>query len=184
LGAGKAAGAEPAQPVVLAVVTRAHGLKGEVAIHHFNPDSATLAPGGLVWLEGQEVTGRWIRIRTLHGDRLALEGVSDRTAAEALRGAELSVERSSLPVADPGEFYLHDLLGCEVIDAAGRHLGPLVGLQACGTGEYFVIKGAEDVWLPADAPIVAAVDLETATLHLNVEVDPEDGPGRKGPTKG
>ena len=75
------------------------------------------------------------------------------------------MERSSLPEAEPGEFYLHDLMGCEVVDAAGRRLGTLVGLQASGTKEYFVIKGAEDVWLPADAPIVAAVDLEGATLH-------------------
>jgi len=172
------------KPVVLAVVTRAHGLKGEVAVHRFNPASAILATGELVWLEGRQLTGRWVRVSASRGDRLTFEGVSDRTQAEALRGAELSVERASLPVADPGEFYLHDLVGCEVIDAAGRHLGSLTGLQVAGTREYFVIKGTDDVWLPADAPIVAAVDLEAATLHLNVEVDSEDGPGGKGPTKG
>jgi 16S rRNA processing protein RimM len=185
LGAGKAAvGAKPVEPVVLAVVTRAHGLKGEVAIHRFNPDSAILTPDMLVWLEGRQVTGRWVKINTLRGDRLSLEGVSDRTQAETLRGAELSVERASLPAANPGEFYLHDLLGCEVIDAAGRRLGSLAGLQVGGTREYFVIKGTGDVWLPADAPIVAAVDLEAATLHLNVEIDPEDGLGSNALTKG
>ena len=105
-------------------------------------------------------------------------------AADALRGVELSIERSSLPETPPGEFYLHDLLGCEVLDSMGRRVGTLTGLQTCGTREYFVIKGADDVWLPADAPIVASVDLKAATMHLNVEVDPEDGPATKAPTKG
>jgi 16S rRNA processing protein RimM len=183
--AGKgAAAAGPARPVVLAVITRAHGLKGELAIHRFNPSSENLTPGGWVWLEGRSVKGRWARVKTSSGDRIGLEDVSDRSQAEALQGAELSIERSSLPEAAPGEFYLHDLVGFRVRDAAGREIGTLTGLQASGTKEYFVIKGADDVWLPANAPIVAAVDLEAATLHLNVEIDSEVGPQHKAPTKG
>jgi 16S rRNA processing protein RimM len=186
LRTGQAAGDPPAQPVALAVIARAHGLKGEVAIHRFNPESTSLAAGESVWLEGPGLGGRWVRIRSVRGDRVFLEGIADRNQAAALRGAQLSVDRGSLPEALAGEYYLHDLLGCEVIDAVGRRLGTLTGVQVAGTKEYFVIQGARDVLLPVDAPILAAVDLEAATMHLNVEVDPEDEAGlqSQAPSKG
>ena len=177
LSGGEAAGApRPARPVVLAVVARPHGLKGELVIRRFNPGSTALAVGERVWLEGRGAPGRWARVESTGGDRLGLEGVRDRAQAELLRGAELSVDRSSLPDVESGEFYLHDLIGFQVLDAAGGIVGRLEGLQASGTREYFVIKGAGDVWLPADAPIVAAVDLEAATVRLNIEIDSEKEP--------
>jgi len=158
--------------VLLAVVGRAHGLGGEVAVRVFNRESTLLVAGARLWLEAPECPGRWIRVIERRGDRLKLEGVDDRTQAEGLRGARLSVDRASFPVAAEDEFYLHDLIGAEVIDAAGRRLGVLEGLVASGSGEYFVIKGAGETLLPAEAPIVASVDLGAATVRLNVEVDP------------
>jgi 16S rRNA processing protein RimM len=175
VGAGESGGGRPpAQPVVLATVGRPHGLDGELGIRRFNPESTGLEAGRLVWVDGAGIAGRWLRVQSRRGEYLRLEGIGRRTDAEALRGARLSVDRASLPEPSAGEFYLHDLLGCQVFDAAGRGLGTLAGVQVGGTREYFVVKGAREVLLPTDASLVAAVDLDAATMHLNVEVEPEE----------
>lgn len=119
-----------------------------------------------------------MKVAGRRGDYLRLEGISDRVQADTLRGARLSVDRSTLPDIPAGEFYLHDLVGCQVIDAAGRKLGLLTGLQVGGTKEYFVVKGEREVLLPTDAPLVAAVDLSTATMRLNVEIESDGEPER------
>ena len=55
---------------------------------------------------------------------LGFEGVTDRNAAEALRGTSLTLDAASLPVSDdPDEFYDHQLVGLAVVDAAGTVLG-------------------------------------------------------------
>jgi 16S rRNA processing protein RimM len=172
LDAGKSAG--PAQPVLLAAVSRAHGLKGEVAIHRFNPESAVLIAGEPVWIEGQGIPSRWMQIEALKGDLLKFEGVADRTQAEALRGGQLAVDRSRLPEAEEGEAYLHDLLGYTVMDSTGRLLGRFEGLLVSGRSEYFVIKGVREVLLPSESSLLASVDRGQKTLQLTLEVDPEE----------
>lgn len=48
----------------------------------------------------------------------AIDGVDDRSSAEAFRGAEVRVPRDLLPEPEEGEYYLADLVGCTVHDAA------------------------------------------------------------------
>jgi 16S rRNA processing protein RimM len=56
-------------------------------------------------------------------------GVQDRTAAEALRGARVLVERADLPPLAPGEYYLADLVGLRVQGPEGP-VGEVVEVNA------------------------------------------------------
>ena len=96
------------------------------------------------------------RHKTLHaGDRaLTLEsvrpggggaivrfaGIADRGAAEALRGALLTVPRSALPPLEPGEYYHADLIGLAIEDAAGAPLGTVVAVENFGAGDLLEIE--------------------------------------------
>ena len=57
---------------------------------------------------------------TAKGVVARLEGVGDRTAAEALKGVELYVDRDRLPAAAEGEFYHADLIGLAAVDPRGQ----------------------------------------------------------------
>ena len=51
-------------------------------------------------------------------------GIADRTAAEALRGSLVEVDRASLPPLEEGEYYHADIIGLPCVDqagSAGRH---------------------------------------------------------------
>ncbi len=75
-----------------------------------------------------------------HGDLVVaqLEGVADRSAAEALRGARIFVARASFPKPKANEYYWVDLIGLAVVNREGQALGTVVGL--IDTGPHSVMR--------------------------------------------
>jgi 16S rRNA processing protein RimM len=98
--------------------------------------------------------------RALQGAVIArIAGVTDRNAAEALRGTRLYVARTALPEPDEDEFYHADLLGMAVVDEAGAAIGTVATVQDFGAGDVLEIRLAAGgtAWLPftrAQVPVV------------------------------
>lgn len=161
----------PANPVVLGAILRPHGLRGELAIRIFNPESQLLAPGKSIWVAAPSGVASWMEVVEVGRNLLKLKGLAGRNAADALRGAELIIDRSELPPPKADEVYVHDLIGCRVVDAKDKEIGIFRGIRVSGRQEYFVIDGAREVLLPAEAPVVDAVDAGRRTVKLAVELD-------------
>jgi len=66
--------------------------------------------------------------------------VTDRNAAEALRGTELSVPRSELPPLAEGEYYHADLVGQDAVSSTGEALGRIVEVVDYGAGDLIEIE--------------------------------------------
>lgn len=66
------------------------------------------------------------------------DGLDDRNAAEALKGARVFVSRSAFPTPDEGEFYWVDLIGLDVLNPQGEALGRVVDLL--DTGPHSVLR--------------------------------------------
>jgi 16S rRNA processing protein RimM len=90
---------------------------------------------------------------------LELDGVGDRTAAEALRGARLLVRAEDLPPAAPDEFYWHEVVGCRVETTAGRALGIVEEVLATGLNDVWVVRdGEREHLIPVIADVVRSID--------------------------
>ena len=132
---GRGTGAD--RPVVLAVVTGAHGLAGEVRLKLFGEGADALKRykafnGGTLHLTS---------IKAVKGGAVASFGEwADRTAAERARGTELTVPRSALPPLGEGEYYHHDLIGLPAITTAGDPLGTVVLVENFGAGDILEIE--------------------------------------------
>ncbi len=116
--------------VALAVVTGAHGLRGELKVKLYNPSSELLSGRPQLVLrrpgEGAGASPARVRAARPHGRGqwlIAIEGCRDRDAAAALRGVELCVARASLPPLPSGEHYLVDLIGLRAERAGGQEVG-------------------------------------------------------------
>lgn len=104
-------------------------------------------------------------------------GITDRDAAEALKGARVFVSRSSFPAPDQDEFYWVDLIGAAVTNRDGVSLGEVVDLV--DTGPHCVLR----VRAPASGPaaLSAAGDgaVERLIPFVAAYVDSVDVPGRR-----
>ncbi|MEO6361245.1 MAG: ribosome maturation factor RimM [Sphingomicrobium sp.] len=125
--------------VALAAVAGAHGVKGEVRLKLFTDSSANLAVHATLLVGG--LPRRLITVR--EGGKTAVarfEGVADRSAAEALRGSLVEVDRDALPALEEGEYYHSDLVGLPCFDADGRQLGTVVEVENFGAGDLLEVE--------------------------------------------
>lgn len=143
---------DPDRLVLVAKVSGAFGVKGEVRLRAFTADPKAL----LTYRELKRADGS--PGLTLLSGRVAGDGLIARTreidvkeAADALRGLELYAPRSAMPPPEEDEFYLTDLIGLEVQAPDGRALGRIKALQNYGAGDLLEIEPAEggQSWLVA-----------------------------------
>ena len=125
--------------VALAAVAGAHGVKGEVRLKLFSDSSAGLASQKKIYVGGVE--RRLLDVR--EGGKAAIarfEGISDRSAAEGLRGQLVEVNRSELPPLEEGEYYHADLIGLPCIDRDGEAVGSVVSVENFGAGDLLEVE--------------------------------------------
>ena len=128
-----------AKRVALAAVAGAHGVKGEVRLKLFADSVESLTRHSRLYVGGRELAVRDIR----DGGKMAiacLEGISDRSAAEALRGQLVEVDRDQLPPLQQDEYYHADLVGLPCIDEEGKQIGTVASVENFGAGDLLEVE--------------------------------------------
>ncbi len=152
-------------------VVRALGLKGHLGVA--GSDGALGELEAVTLRLGDAAPARWRILEARPQGRLwavKVEGVSDRTAAEGLVGAEVLAPREELPEAGAGRLLWADLEGLEVVTAAGEAVGRVTGLYETGAVDVLVVTGPGGEKLIPLAPYVT-VERE----RRRIVVDPPEG---------
>jgi 16S rRNA processing protein RimM len=149
-------------------VGRAHGLDGSFYVT--GPLSRLLTLGASV-----EVAGRSTEIVRRSGTEqrpiVRLGGIEDRAGAEALRGQPLTVHAAQAPQLGEGEWWAHELEGCEVW-AAGRALGTvarLLELPSCETLEVRSSGQATPLLVPMVRDAIREIDVSTRRIEVDAD---------------
>jgi 16S rRNA processing protein RimM len=156
--------------VLLGVVAAPHGVRGLVRIKSFTEDPMAVAAYGPL---SDETGKKNYRVEALSAARDAvlarIEGVADRTAAEALRGLRLYVERERLPATSGREWYEADLIGLRAVGRDGKEWGKVVAFHDFGAGSVMEVSGGPMV--PFTDEAVPEIDVEGG----KVVIDPPAG---------
>ena len=127
------------KPVTLAVIIGAHGVTGEVRLKLFGEGAEALKS-----YAGFDAAGRVLTLKSVrpgpNGAVARFAEIGDRSAAEALRGTELSVPRSALPPLAEGEYYHADLIGLPCFSSEGEGLGNIVAVENFGAGDIIEVE--------------------------------------------
>ncbi len=158
--------------VVLGKLVDPYGIRGWIRLHPFGDDPLAWARMP-VWWVGRE-GGPWretgLKGLKAHSDGVVvwLEGVSDRTAAEALKGMLVGAPREALPATGEDEYYWADLIGLDVVTASGESLGKVAGLIETGANDVLQVTAADgrERLLPFVESVVLAVEKEAGRIRV------------------
>jgi 16S rRNA processing protein RimM len=142
-------------------VAKAHGIRGEVLVELTTDRTERVAPGAVLTTKA----GAALRVErsSLHLGRwiVAFDEVPDRTAAERLHGEVLFAE----PIDDPDALFVHDLIGCGVVDAAtGAEIGEVVSIEANPASDLLVLGDGKLI------PLHFLTERDMAARRLTVDL--------------
>lgn len=166
--------------IVLGKIVGAYGVQGWVRVHPFADDPSSWGRMK-AWRLGQEgePPGNWreatpVRSK-LQSDGLLvqLEGVADRSAAEALKGSLVGAAREALPATGKDEYYWADLIGLDVVNGRDERLGAVKELIESAASDVLVVvadDGTERL-LPFVSAVVIDVDVAAKRIRVEWEAD-------------
>jgi 16S rRNA processing protein RimM len=181
---------KPQNPVQMAVIGAAHGIKGELRVKAFTGDPLALGDYGPLYARD----GRAFQIVDIRPANTVVvvrfKGVSDRNAAEGLAGTELFIDRSVLPDGgEEDEFYHADLVGLAIRDDSEAVIGKVVAVHNFGGGDILdvTLAGRKGVLIPFTQAAVPHVSIAEGFIRIDPAAaglvdDEEDGdaPGDDG----
>lgn len=184
----------PVDAIELGRFQEAWGLKGWLHILPHSADTEALFASTEWFLQPPEarfargfsafsgcVTAKIAEIK-IHADGVVarIEGVDDRNAAEALKGVRIYVPRSAFPATPEGEYYWVDLIGLDVVNREGVHMGIVRDLLTTGPNSVLVLEytetvdGAERIaerMIPFVSAYVDNVDQSTRRITVDWQLD-------------
>ncbi len=164
--------------VLLGRVLAPYGVKGWVKVEPFSESPETLRLISEWRLGKGDPSGAWLAVHVAEsaehsGNIVArFDGCLDRDAALEFRGMGIAVAKDKLPPVKPGEFYLADLVGLEVVNAQGEGLGQIASLFSNGAHEILrVERDGKERLLPFVPAIVQNVDVQAGVVRVDWQSD-------------
>jgi len=162
-----------ADVVVVGLVRRAHGVRGEVLVEVLTDVANRFDVGAeLLIREGAERL-RSLRIASARPHQGCLlvqfEGLSDRDAIEPLRGADLLIPAERLSQAPEGAYFYFDLIGSACVDRRVGALGEVAGVREDGGGLLLEVRSEREVLLvPFVREYLVSVDSDNRLIELDL----------------
>jgi 16S rRNA processing protein RimM len=140
--------------VLVGRVGKPHGLDGSFVVEQASDDPARFAPGAVLHAGGEQVR---VEERKRSGGRLVI-----RLDRPVPRGTRLEIPRAELPAAEPGSYYVFQLVGLEVVEDGGRKLGVVTDVEPGPANDALELDSG--LLLPLVEACVREVDLEARRI--------------------
>jgi 16S rRNA processing protein RimM len=159
--------------IAVGQISGTHGIKGQVKLHSYSGNLASLQAAKQVVLRSKAGTSHQVRIKHAanHCGKilLALDGFESIEQSTSLIGCELLLLREQLPAPDEDEYYWHDLLGLTVITTEGQTLGTIAEILETGANDVYLVKNIDtrrEYLIPAVASVITSVNLQAGTMLI------------------
>lgn len=168
-----------AQLILMGVIGKPHGVRGQMRVHVYAETPERLAAHHLSDAKGRQFAVEWAHGNVAWVSALAngqKRRITDRNEAASLTNLELFLPRSALPTTEEDEFYLTDLIGLTARSQTGETLGTVVNVLDYGAGASLEITPGG--WLiPFNRACVPQVEIEGGYVVVNppAEIDVKEG---------
>ena len=152
-------------------ILKPQGIRGEIKLEVYTDDM-----GRFDYLEHVFIKEDGMRMLAVEKKRtdgmfayIKLQGVDDRSAAEAMRGRILYIDRQNAARLPEGRHYIEDLIGLAVVDTGGRELGRLAEVIQTGAADVYRVAGARSMLFPAIPQVVLETDMQAGRILVDAE---------------
>ncbi|MBY4603883.1 MULTISPECIES: ribosome maturation factor RimM [Bacillus] len=157
-------------------IVNTHGIKGEVrVISKTDFAEERYKPGNTLYLfidgrnEPVEVT---VNTHRLHKQfhLLQFKERPSLNEVEELKNAIIKVPEEDLGELNEGEFYFHEIIGCEVFTEDGELIGKIKEILTPGANDVWVIgrKGKKDALIPYIESVVKHIDVSGKKIEIEL----------------
>jgi len=157
--------------IPLGKIVSTHGLDGWVKLNPYNPESRVFRAPLKIILENDEARVTFDLESSRPHKRqilLKLRGIDTIEEAEKWVGFALAVAEQSLPRLAPGEYFHYQVIGLDVFDIHGQHIGVVARTLATLAGEIYVVSGkSKEHLIPAVREFIDEVDLAAGKIIIN-----------------
>lgn len=158
--------------IAIGVVRKPHGVRGGLKVTLYSIDLETLQSLEQLFVNTGNIW-KQLTLKSCQGyDDYAILGfheIKDRTEAENYREMQIFSNRDELPEPDEDEFFIEDLIGCEVVDESNNPLGNVMEVMMPGAHEVLVVLNANgsETLIPLVKEWVTDVDLSAKRILVN-----------------
>jgi len=155
--------------IAVGKINQPWGMHGHVKVTPLTDNSERLIKGASVYIDF-ELT-KILDVQSPQGyPIIRFTGYENRQSAEILLGKLITIENSLLPNLDRGTYYVHDLLGLNVVTAEGIVIGKLVDVLTTGANDVYVIhsRSKKDFLIPAISEVIKNVNIDNGTMIIKV----------------
>lgn len=163
----------------IGMIVRPHGIKGTLKIEPLTFDNARF---GTLLDAFLELNGTYKPIKITHASYsdvsvfVEIEGINSRDDAEPLRNKFICVNREHAAKLPEGQYFIVDLIGCNVFDTNGKPLGTLTDVLTRPANDVYEIKSENSTLLvPALKKLLTSVDVKAKKIVLDKDVLEEVG---------
>ena len=153
-------------------ILKPQGINGEVKVESVSPE-----PGRFNTLKKIYIQKETLQAFSVESVRvsnrfvfLKLGGVDTRNDAEMLRGAEILIPEKDLLDLGDNEYFVHDLIGCQVFDEQNNKVGELVEIMQNPSNDVYVLATptGRELLIPAIKDVVCNIDLKRKTITIRL----------------
>ncbi|MCJ7717637.1 MAG: ribosome maturation factor RimM [Anaerolineales bacterium] len=157
--------------VIIGKFRRPHGIRGEIVMTVLTDFPELVIPGKRVFA-GEAHHPYTIKNIRWHGaDMLvSLEELPDRTAVEIFRNIMVYMNGEDIPELPEGDFYIHQLVGMDVITDQGQNLGRIKEIIVTGANDVYLVKPVEgkDILIPAIDQVVLDINQDEGIVLVHI----------------
>ncbi len=163
----------PDEPVfvIIGKFRKPHGIRGEIRMTVMTDFPELIEIGQPIYV-GQNYQPYIICNLRWQGQDLlvSLKEMPDRTAVEIFRNVLVYMKSDDIPAPPEGEYYLHQLVGIEVITDEGKELGTLNEVIITGANDVYLVNSPEgkEILLPAIEDVILDVNLDDRVMLVHI----------------
>jgi 16S rRNA processing protein RimM len=166
------------ETLLIGVMGRPHGLRGETTLRTHNPNGSDLARVEELILERPDGARDLRRVESIRrfadGWLVRLHGIASRDDADRLTNLSVRVPRRALPAPTEGEFFVEDTIGCDVVSEDGASIGTVGATFWNGAQNVWVVHGPREILIPVVPEFVRTVDAARRRIVVAWVDEPED----------